>query len=481
MRPVSSIDMALLARESPREPNHCGAVLLCTGRRRLREALTFDHVIAGIRQRILANPSLRERLVRPPSEQDHTHWADDPAFDLAFHVRHITVPQPGVWTQLCEEISRIMSQPLDLRRPLWELHLIEGLVSIPRVGPSGFALVAKVHHAAVSDRRGIDLLNLLTSIDVDASERMSVPVEWSPHPPTSTERLRQRSVVALPRPASGKTLTRGSVAGRARARLDRRGRRSDERLIVPPTRFSRPVAPGRLAYAGFANFAEVKLVRRHVANATVNDIVLAVVGGALRRYLSAHHELPPRSLIASAPVVLGATDAIGAGSDGAKRIRVAIRTDIAGDMERLAAISDATSQASVLRAGAAAERLAALSEIAPGQVLGTCLRATAESVARDERAAVANTTVSYVPGPRVPLYFLGCKVSANYGIGTLYDGSGPVHVASAYYDGLTISVLSDRDAMPDIGFYVSCLREAFASLGATGWLRSPLLQRSNHN
>lgn len=472
MRRVSAIDMALLDRESPREPNHCGAVVLCQGRRFSGEPVTLVQLADGIGNRIRRVARMRRRLIRPRLDTDRHYWIDEPNFALDFHLRVHTLTGPGTWTQLCEKVSEIISRPVDLRRPPWQLHIIDGLDNVGGVGSGGFALVAKVHQAAVSQRYGIDLLTLLTSINAPASERSPASREWlrrlastSPmqQPPGVSDLFRRRAWAPI----------RPSAQARPRWRIERRDRRGDQRFVVPATRFSATVGSDRLAYAMFIQLADVQLVRHLADTATSNDVILAVVGGALRRYLSAHHELPQPSLVAAAPKGLRFTDEASAHTYNPHCARVALRTDIADDVNRLAAIAAATTRTAALRKGATTQRLAALSEAAPGLLLGACLRNAAESVARGERAALANTTVSYQPGPRVPLFVQGCEIVATYGIGTIYDGSGPFHSVNTYRDGLAISVLADRGTMPDIGFYLTCLRQAFASLRDAAQTRSP--------
>ena len=463
MRRVSAIEMALLDRESPREPNHCGAVVLAQGRRDSGEPVTPAQLVDGIAQSIRKATRLRRRLTRPGLDVDRNYWIADPRLDLDFHVRVHTLTGPGTWTQLCEKVSEIMSGRLDLRRPPWQLHIVDGLDNVAGVGSGGFALVAKVHQAAISQRYGMDLLSLITSINPSASERSPVSREWlrrliltSPmRQPPGVSDLSRRRAWAPSRPGSG---------GRTPSRAGRWYRHSDQTFVVPTTRFSATGGSDRLAYAMFLQLADVELVRRLVGGATVSDVILAVVGGALRRYLSAHNELPEASLVAAAPEGLRVTAKFGADPGVSQCVRVALRTDIAHDATRLSAIVAATGPASAPLDDATDQRLAALSEAAPGQLLGASLRDAAESVVRGEDSALANTVVSYQPGPRVPLFVQGCEVVAAYGLGTVYDGSGPFHSVTTYRDGLTISVLADRDTMPDIGFYLTCLRESFASL-----------------
>ncbi len=472
MRRVSASDMALLGRESSREPNHCGAVVLCEGRRFSGEPVSLAQLVDGIGWRIRRVPRFRRRLVPSRLDANRLYWMAEPKLDLGFHVRAHTLTGPGTWTQLCEKVSQIMSLPVDLRRPPWELHLIDGLDNVAGVGSAGFALVAKVHQAAISQRYGMDLLTVLTSINARASERSPAPRDWLRRR-VATSPMRQLAGVSDLHRRRAWAPTRLSAEARAQSHVDRRHRHSGEKFVVPATRFSAAVGADRLAYAIFIELADVEYVSHLADSATVSDVILAVVGGGLRRYLSASSELPKKSLVAATPRGPRLTDEVSTVAESQQCARVALRTDIADDVKRLAAIVAATTQTAALSESATDQRLAALSEAAPGQLLGANLRRAAESVVRGERNALANTTVSYQPGPRVPIYVQGCEVVATYGIGTLYDSSGPFHSVNTYRDGLTISVLADRGAMPDIGFYLTCLRQTFASLRDAAQTRTP--------
>jgi diacylglycerol O-acyltransferase len=139
---------------------------------------------------------------------------------------------------------------------------------------------------------------------------------------------------------------------------------------------------------------------------------------------------------------------------------------VEGDVDRLIAISTATKEIKTVRVGVSAGQLSALSEVVPGQLLGTGLRAAAELASKARITTAGNCTVTNVPGPRVPLYFLGCKVLSCHGVGPIQDGMGLIHLATSYCDDFTISIVADRDMMPDMDFYTECLRDAYAGLAS---------------
>jgi len=457
MRRTRPVEWTFLAQESVRTPSHCGIFAVCE--EGATTAPAFEDVLDEVDSRLTDAPVLRQRLVDPPLHVDHPFWIDDPDFDLEFHVRPMWVPSPGGWTELRDELCRVFSWPLDLHRPPWELYVIYGLDSLPGVAEGSFGLLIKIHHVAVDVGEGFQLANALFSIDPNASRRSCAPMDWRPESPPSWW-----------------TLLLHSLTGQAVQRLNpltsvaRTGRRllspgpGGPEAVVPGTRLSGRVSgPHRLIDAVSLDFADVHGIYELLPS-TINDIALATVSGGLRRYLIAHGELPDQSLAAAVPIAMRSSEEMGAGGDRANATLVDLFTDVADDGERLAAISKISHQIRSMHAGANPHDLCALSEVVPGGPLGRCLRFAAEYRARRGSVAAANTTVIQTPGSRVPLYFLGRQVVSWHGLGSVHDGTGPVHVVTSYRNDFTISVVVDRGSMPDVAFYRSCLRDAFDGL-----------------
>jgi len=466
MHKLGSTDMLMLMIDSPRTPNQMGPVMICHPDRSSGEPVTFEEILQGVADRLPLAPMLRRRLINPPLGLDNPYWVDDPNFDLEFHVREIGLPRPGGWAQLCTQVSRIASRRIDLERPPWELYVIQGLDNIPGVPPGAFALYMKIHHTAIDGQEGVQLVNVLTTVDPEASVHAPMHSNWSPRPLPSSWNLLLRSLSGLPsRPVAAANMVRRAVPALARMGISMVAPDAEKISVpVPYTRFSGRIGPHRVSDAVTFDFADVKKIRQGVPGATVNDVALAIVGGALRRYLLKHDELPEQSLAAAVPISTRASDDVGSGGNQIDGTKVGIGTDIEDDIERLSAISSATKNIRTVRSGVSASQLAALSEVVPGQLLGTGLRAASELAARAKVTTAANVTVTNVPGPRVPLYFLGCKILSVHGLGPIQDGIGLIHLVTTYCDSFTVSVVSDREMLPDMNFYTSCLREAFHAL-----------------
>jgi len=467
MRQLSATDMLMMMLDSARTPNHMGPILICDPHRVTGAAVTFDEIYDGVADRLARAPMLRQRLVSAPLGLDNPYWVDDPNFDLEYHIRQIGLPKPGGWNQLCDQIARLASRPLDLTRPPWEMYVIDRLDTIPGVPADAFALFIKIHHTAVDGQEGLQLVNLLTTVDPEAEESRPASTGWAPRPLPSNWNLLWRSVASLPR----RPLAAADIVGRAVPALARLGiglltPDDGTSVSVPYSRFSGRVGAHRVADAVTVPFATLKQARARAPGSTIYDVALAAVGGALRRYLLKHDELPEGSLAAAVPISTRANEDVGAGGNQIDGTLVSLRTDVASDIERLAAISAATKDIRTVRVGVSAGQLSALSEVVPGQLLGTGLRAAAELAARAKIAVAGNCTVTNVPGPRVPLYFLGCKVLSCHGVGPIQDGMGLIHLVTSYCADFTVSIVADRDMMPDMTFYADCIREAFAGLAS---------------
>jgi diacylglycerol O-acyltransferase / wax synthase len=465
VRQLSATDMLMLMLDSPRTPNHMGPILICEPHRASGEAVTFEEIYTGVADRLAKAPMLRQRLVNSPLGLDNPYWVDDPNFDLEYHVRQIGLPKPGDWKQLCDQISHLVSRPLDLTRPPWEMYVIDRLDTIPGVPTDSFALFIKIHHTAIDGQEGVQLVNVLTTIDPEVTQPVAPLTRWSPRPLPSSWNLLLRSVANLPqRPLAAANLVGRAVPALARIGIGMLAPDDAKSVSVPYSRFSGRISAHRVTDAVTVPFDTLKHARALVPGSTINDVALTVVGGALRRYLLKHDELPEESLAAAVPISTRANADVGAGGNQIDGTRVSLRTDIAEDVDRLAAISAATKDIRTVRVGVSAGQLSALSEVVPGQLLGTGLRAAAELAARAKIITAANCTVTNVPGPRVPLYFLGCKVLSCHGVGPIQDGMGLIHLATSYCEDFTMSIVADRDMMPDMEFYTECIRDAYAGL-----------------
>ncbi len=428
--------------------------------------LRFKTLLAHIESRLDRSPVFRRRLQRVPLELDYPYWVEDENFDLEYHVRHIALPKPGDWRQFCIQVSRIHARPLDLDRPLWEIYVIEGLDSFLDLPAGSFALLTKTHHAAVDPAVGGELTALLH----DSSATPPAPVPPAPwfaaRAPGAAAMLWRgvfrtlASPVRLARPIAH-ALTRHAPYAFTLA-TEGAGMAAQ----VPPTRFNSVVSAHRVFETRRFKLDEFKAIRAMVPGATINDAVLAVCGGALRRYLDAVGELPDASLTALAPFLVRSgkrqkTRQVGSGS-GISWLQVQLGTQIADPAERLAFIhaqsgaSDTVARAIAVRAATDGEaHIPAATLALTSKMLGLA------SLGIGRRRPLANCSIANVPGPAAPLYLCGARMTYFSAIMPITDGMGLAFAVTSYDGQLIISPTSCRDLMPDPDAFAQCLRESF--------------------
>lgn len=447
----------------------------------------FKSILAHIERRLSGSPLFRQRLQRVPLGLDHPYWVDDEQFDLEYHVRHIALPKPGDWRQFCIQVSRIHARPLDLDRPLWEAYVIEGLDSFLDLPGGSFALLLKTHLAAIDLHRLADLTTLL--YDTSATPPAPAPPEpwFADAAPGPLGRLGLvgrglvHSATAPLRLARPLVRAATSVAPAAVAVASDMLLRPQN---LPVTRFNSVVSPHRVFETRRFTEAEFNSIRALVRGATIDDAVLAVCGGALRRYLDAQGELPeghslaailPEALPAAAPAPedgaatasAASTAASTAGSPAAAQPlhwrHVHLGTHLADAVQRLAAIhAEATAAPDAVARVLGSRALAEAGEQASAALLAWGRRWVGQAGARiGTRAPPANCTVAQVPAPRQAMYLCGARLSYYSAILPISDGLGLAFAVTRYDGRLVISPTSCRELMPDPEAFAQCLRDSF--------------------
>lgn len=422
----------------------------------------FKGLLSYIESRLHLSPIFRQKLLRVPLDLDHPYWIEDERFDLEYHVRHVALPKPGDWRQFCIQASRIHARPLDLTRPLWELYLVEELDSFIDLPKDSFAILAKIHHAAIDVSGGAEITSLLHDTSPHPPHP-EPPEPWFPEAPPSSASLLARAAChnAIQPFMAAAPLTRllknvGPVIAGTLSELFLHPER------FPITRFNSEVSPHRIFETRRFTIDEFKRIRGLVPGATINDVVLAVCGGALRRYLMAHEELPEPSLVSIAPVSIRSLDAGDADGLGMTMLRVPLGTEIEDDIERLDSIKNFVANADQTDQFIGAKELTDLTQFAPAATLAASARLFSSSaIGLGRQAPLASCTISNVPGPSVPLYLNSSKMRYFSAIMPIHDGMGLVFAVTSYDGQVIISPTSCRDQIPDPEFFAFCIRESF--------------------
>jgi diacylglycerol O-acyltransferase len=357
-----------------------------------------------LEERLHLLPPFRRRIVEVPGRLHHPVWIEDPNFDLSAHVRRVGCPSPGGMLEFAELVSDIASRQLDRDRPLWEIWTVEGLEG------DQIAFVAKIHHS-VAD--GVAAASLLANVADDLASGPHIHDVWRPEPIPRKWQLFKDAIVDLGKElASFPKLLRSTARNMAAVRRKRK-----ETEIAPPlpfdtpkTRFNNALTAHRLFTMSSLSLDDVKRVK-NAFGATVNDVVLAIVAGALRRYLLERGELPDKPLVAGVPVSTAA-DPERLGGNKVSNMFTALRTDIDDPVERLRAIHDVTRAAKEFHNVLGAEMLRDWSEITPPRPFAWFMRMYSRRNLAAKHRPPINLVVSNVPGPPSPLSIADARITA---------------------------------------------------------------------
>jgi WS/DGAT/MGAT family acyltransferase len=443
------------------------------------KTLGFREIVHHIESRLDASPVLRRRIVQVPFSLGYPFWVEDELFDIDFHVRHFALPKPGDWRQFCILVSRIHARTIDLARAPWEMHVIEGLDNIEGIPKGSFAILSKIHHAAMDGTAAAELTWALHDVQRAAGGRKPV-VDLARSVPRQS--LSGRFADTLTRAFADNVLGLGRMAvplaqvlprmavARARSLL-KSGRGAD--LTAPQTRFNADVLASRVWDSVTLNLAEVKAIKSVVPGATVNDALIAMIGGAMRRYLQAKKELPDRSLVTLAPVNTrqeGTKET--ASGNTISVLRFPMGTDIGDPIARLEAVRAATAESKGMQNAIGAKHLTNIQKFAPPATLGLAGKLAALTGSGGTGPLVLhNCLVTNIPGPATPLYMLGARLVHWGGVGPVTDGLSLIWNPSSYCGKLFISLTSSPNVVPDPEFLARCLRDSFEEMKAAAAAR----------
>jgi diacylglycerol O-acyltransferase len=466
MQQLSGQDASFVYMETPTTPMHIGSVGIYDPSTAPNGFVRFKDILQFIESRLGGAKSFRERLVRVPFDIDHPYWIQDPDFDLEYHVRHIALPAPGDWRQLCIQVARLHSRPMDLTKPLWEFIIVEGLDNIEGLPKGCFALVAKVHHAAIDGMSGVEMSAAVHDLSPDKSNRFAQE-DWKPDSkPGIGDLLISGYFNALRQPQKYLETMARSVPGIARLASElTKGDLSIAGARVPPkTRFNAKVSSHRVFDGVPFPLSDVRAIKDAVPGATVNDAILTIIGGGLRIYLNEKGELPEANLTAMAPISVRQETEKAALGNLVSAMVVSLGTHIADPLERLAHIHADAVNSKGLTNAVGARTLTDYSQLIPSGLAGLGARLYTRLGVANATAPVFNVVATNVPGSRVPLYFCGAKMVKMYGLGPIFDSVGLINTIYSYVDEIAISFTSDRDMMPDPDAYAAALRQSFAEL-----------------
>ncbi|MEO1221401.1 MAG: wax ester/triacylglycerol synthase family O-acyltransferase [Pseudomonadota bacterium] len=463
------MDSSFVALESPNSPMHIGNLLIYNPETAPGGFVRFKDIIEFFRSRLQLSKTMRQRLVRVPFDLDYPYWIEDPDFDLEYHLRHVALPKPGDWRQLCIQTARIHARPLDLNRPPWEFTVVEGLDNVPGYPPGCFAFVTKVHHAAIDGMSGIDLMEAIHTLAPHAPPP-NKPDDWKPEKiPGPMELLGKSYINGLINPLKQARVAAQAVPGVANAikGLIARDFKVTSDYVPPRTRFNRSISPHRVVEGQRFPLEDIKIIRALAPDlkTKVNDVALTIIGGALHKYLTAKDDLPKTTMTAMAPISVRSSDEKSDMGNQVSAMIAPLGTHIADPAERLAFVFGRTSNSKAMTNAIGARTMTEVSKVNPLLYMALGAQLFNRVSIAHRLAMPFNTVVTNVPGPPIPIYSAGAQLeSMALSLICLTDGLGLAHVVQSYCDEAYISFTACRDIMPDPEFYSQCLKDSFEDM-----------------
>ncbi len=453
---LTAVDASFLAQEGESAHMHVGAVLIFEG-----PPPDYQDFCTQIRSRLHMVPRYRQKLAFPPLETGRPLWVDDASFNLEYHVRHTALPAPGSEEQLRALAARVHSQQLDRSKPLWETWLVQGLER------NRFALISKTHHALVDGVAGVDLATVLFDAEPVPKAAPHEGEPWSPSPEPSAAQLAARGVMGLVRTPFGLTAKALSAATRpaqtleaAREAIEGVGEVAWAGLNpAPETPLNVPIGPHRRFAFVRQELADYKRVKDALGG-TVNDVVLAVVAGALRHWLRSRgvrtEGIELRALV---PVSIRGEDERHQFGNRIAAMRGPLPVYVEDPVARLAVVRAGMDGLKDSKQAVGAEVLAGVQSFAPPTVLAQASRINFST-------RLFNLIVTNVPGPQIPLYLLGRELQDLFPIAFLPRDHALAVAIMSYHGGMDFGLLGDYDALSDLDEVASLLETALGELVA---------------
>lgn len=463
MEQMQGLDAAFVALEQPSTPLHIGSIAIYDPSTAPGGFVRFKDILSFIQSRLQLSSTMRQKMVKVPFGVDYPYWVQDINFDLEYHVRHLALPAPGDWRQLNIQAARLFARPLDLTRPPWEMTVVEGLDNVEGVPKGSYAIISKVHHAAIDGVSGVDMMQALHTL-APHTEPLEAMDTWKPESnPSQTELFVRGSVRSMTQPFRQMNAGRKLLPGVYRAAKGYLNKEFDAKAMfkTPRTRFNGKVSPHRVFGSQTFKMAEVNELRALSRDCKLNDVMLSITGGAMRHYLEAHDELPEESLTTLAPISVREKNEHNTMGNQVAGMFVPVGTHLASARDRVKYCHTEAARAKAFTSAMGARQMADLTKLSSPLAMNVGAALASRFKLSERIKPLLNTVVTNVPGPRVPLYSSGAKLVGVYGLMCLVDGMRLGHIVQSYNGDVTLSFTACRDAMPDPDFYGECLRKSF--------------------
>ncbi|WP_410632654.1 WS/DGAT/MGAT family O-acyltransferase [Amycolatopsis sp. cmx-4-83] len=456
MQRLSGLDASFLYLETPSQVLHVCGLLTLDGST-VPGGYSFAKLKARLEERVALIPAFRRKLHNPLWNLSHPVWIEDDDFDLDHHVHRIGVPAPGDRAELAELCAHIAGQQLDRAQPLWQLHVIEGLAD------GQIAVLLKMHHASVDGVSGASLITHLAGLEPDAPAP-AIEQPRNPAAPSPLDLLREGAGNVVRRPAEVVRLLPDLLElvprwlGKAL-----RGKGMPIPFTAPRTSLNGTITGHRSVAFAQLDLDDVKNVK-NAFGVTVNDVVLALVAGALREFLEARGELPDDPLVATVPVSVHDRTERDHGSNKVSAFFASLPTHLPDPAARVFFLAEANRLSKDHHYDIDADMLQDWAQFSAATAFGLAVRAYSALRLAEKHPVVHNLVVSNVPGPPMPLYFLGARITGLYPLGPVFHGAGLNVTVLSNAGKVHVGLLGARELVKDLWPLADALPEALDQL-----------------
>ncbi|MDX1588265.1 MAG: wax ester/triacylglycerol synthase family O-acyltransferase [Oleiphilaceae bacterium] len=471
MRQLSELDASFLYLESETTPMHIGGLYLFDGSAR-EEALDFAAFRHFLEKRLHLAHFFRQRILHVPLRLDRPYWVDDAEFSLDNHLSHYDMAQQGGMEELVALTEEILAQPLNQDRPLWQITFVDQLgEALPK---NSFAVIVRVHHAAIDAFSGEEVMGTL--LEYGTESRPSVqPRPWTPREAPSPARLAaQASANMMQRPFKLAGIARDAASAALHGLITQRLGRlrwSSQLFRAPKTPFNRNITARRQLITHGVPLARLKALKSVIGESvTLNDVVLGVCAETLNRYLALQESTPERSLVALTPVSVRSKSLRRPTGNQMSAMLLSLASDEPDPARRVRMISRNARVSEIYQQAIAADRL---TELVPSTLLALSARLYSEFQLAQRYQPVFNVPITNVPGPQVPLYLQGARMTHQINSAPLFDGAGLVILAISYQGTMNFNITLCPDLISDGKRLPAMIEESLAAIEEAAYHLTP--------
>ena len=448
MRQLSELDASFLYLESANAPMHIGSIYLFDASER-DTPLAFSTFVAYLRSRLHVVPVFRQRLKEIPLRLGRPYWIDDPDFSIERHLAYVSLGESSREASLMTLASRILEEPLKRDRPLWHITFVDGFrLGDEKEGKAGFALIVKLHHAAIDAFSGEEIMGKLLEYTPEP-QLISSPRPWQPRPEPSEGRVIIRAGANILRtPWRLASLAVDAAEATTRGLIQKQLRkipRPFPLFSTPHSPFNQQITANRQIVSAKVELSRLKAIKAALGDVTLNDVVLGLCAETLRRYLGEQGADAGQSLIAMTPISVRSSTLRRTTGNQMSAMLLDLATNEPDPARRIRRIHWNAVASEPYREAIAADRL---TELLPSSMLALSARLYSELQIAQRYRPAFNLPITNVPGPQIPLYLQGAKLAQQYNAAPLFDSMGLVIVAVSYQGNLTLNFTICPDVVP---------------------------------